>query len=95
MAHESWTDWFTQQVKVELRDKITNFEDVWSLMFLSSDKQEILDTAARVAEQAILERDREIVRQDICIYNMQAKIDYLEKLLEHEQMENFGEKVES
>ena len=95
MAHESWTDWFTQQVKVELRDKITNFEDVWSLMFLSSDKQEILDTAARVAEQAIQERDREIVRQDICIYHMQAKIDYLEKLLEHEQMENFGEKVES
>jgi len=65
MSFEKWSDWFTFEVKRDLREKVSNFEDVWSLMFLSSDKQDILDAAARVAEQSIAARDRDILDLEV------------------------------
>jgi len=57
-----WSEWFVQQVKVELREKMTNLDDVWGLMFLNPDKQEIMDTAADIASRSIDARDKEILR---------------------------------
>jgi hypothetical protein len=62
MARESWIDYFEQEVKTALRDKVTNFEDVWGLMFLDTEKQELLSVAGQIAARSIESRDCEIAR---------------------------------
>lgn len=86
---ESWTDWFIYQVKSELREKITDFEEVWNLMFLPPDKQAFLDVAARIASLSIGARDFEIVRLEELVQDQTHRIAILERDLEHEQNHNF------
>ena len=84
----SWSEWFEQEVKLDMREKITNFEDVWELMILSPEKQEVLDTASSIAKRCIGARDYEIIRLEEQALEMQTRINHLEKTLEHEQMAN-------
>jgi predicted RNase H-like nuclease (RuvC/YqgF family) len=98
---ESWSEWFTFEVKRDLREKITNFEDVWSLMFLSPDKQEILDAAARVAQESIAARNREIEFKDQEIAETEGLVDFLRKTIvknaeQHErELEERDERIRS
>lgn len=62
MARESWTEYFEQEVKTALRDRVTHFEDVWGLMFLDNEKQELLSVAGQIAARSIESRDCEIAR---------------------------------
>ena len=84
----SWSEWFEQEVKLDMREKITNFEDVWELMILSPEKQEVLDTASSIAKRCIGARDYEIIQLEEQAVEMQTRINHLEKTLEHEQMAN-------
>jgi len=84
----SWSEWFEHEVKLDMREKRTNFEDVWELMILSPEKQEVLDTASSIAKRCIGARDHVIKRLEGEALEAQARIDYLEKGLEHEQMAN-------
>ena len=84
----SWSEWFEHEVKLDMREKITNFEDVWELMILSPEKQEVLDTASSIAKRCIGARDYEIIQLEEQAVEMQTRINHLEKTLEHEQMAN-------
>ena len=84
----SWCEWFEQEVKLDMREKITNFEEVWELMILSPEKQEVLDTASSIAKRCIGARDHVIQQLEGEAIEAQSRIDHLEKSLEHEQMAN-------
>ena len=73
MSRETWTEWFTSKVKEDLRDRITTFEEVWSIMFLSSDKQAVVDSAARVAQDIIQAKDKEIISLEIRIAELEEE----------------------
>jgi hypothetical protein len=101
MAYEAWTDWFTYEVKKDLREKVTNFEDVWALMFLSPDKQLVIDAAARVAQQSIAARDREMVELEEFTADQANLVDFLRKTIiknaeQHErEIEERDERIKS
>ena len=81
MAYEAWTEWFAYEVKKDLREKVTNFEDVWALMFLSPDKQLVIDAAARVAQQSIAARERDIADLEESIADQANLVDFLRKTI--------------
>jgi len=108
MAYEAWTEWFAYEVKKDLREKVTNFEDVWALMFLSPDKQLIIDAACRIAQQSIAARDRDIADlvvelgvKDEVIADRENLVDFLRKTIiknaeQHErELEERDERIKS
>lgn len=101
MAYEAWTEWFAYEVKKDLREKVTNFEDVWALMFLSPDKQLVIDAAARVAQQSIAARERDIADLEESIADQANLVDFLRKTIiknaeQHErELEERDERIKS
>ena len=101
MAYEAWNEWFAYEVKKDLREKVTNFEDVWALMFLSPEKQLVIDAAARVAQQSIAARDREMVELEESIADQANLVDFLRKTIiqnaeQHErEIEERDERIKS
>jgi len=85
----SWTDWFIQEIKLEMREKMTSLDDVYDLMFLGRDKQELLDTAARIAKVSIQNRDNEIKRLEERLEDTLRRLRHVEQQLESQIMSNF------
>ena len=75
-------DSFIQEVKTELRENMTNLDEVWQLMMLPPDKQQMLETAAIVALRRIEEKDNEMMR-------LEELYKKTERHLESQQMSNF------
>jgi len=80
---------FIFQVKTEIRENMTNLEDVMGLMFLSKEAQQVADMAARIAVRMIRERDKEIARLEEMLEEQQSQVAVLERDLDHEQMATF------
>ena len=80
---------FIFQVKTEIRENMTNLEDVMGLMFLSKEAQQVADMAARIAVRMIRERDKEIARLEEMLEEQQSHVAVLERDLGHEQMATF------
>jgi len=70
----SWSDWFIFQVKSDLREKMTSLDDVWGLMFLSPEKQAILDSATQLSETIIKKKDAVIEQLHAEIEDLKAQI---------------------
>lgn len=82
MSHESWSEWFIYEIKKDLREKMTDLEEVWELMILTPDKKAIFDSAARIAKVSIHNRDKEIARLEESLGCKDQYIVHLEEQLE-------------
>jgi hypothetical protein len=79
-------DRFIWKIKADLRERVTNFEDVWSIMFLSSDKQAVAESAARVAQEIVSTKDDQIVKMEQLIDQLHAEIRDLRAQIEEERI---------
>ena len=57
-----WSEWFISKVREDLRDRVTTLDEIWGIMIFSPEKQSVAEAAARVAEEMIQEKDREIAK---------------------------------
>jgi len=81
----SWSDWFIFQVKSDLREKMTSLDDVWGLMFLSPEKQAILDSATQLSENIIKKKDAVIEERSELIEQLHAEIEDLRAQIKEER----------
>ena len=79
-TRETWLERFIWKIKADLRESVTNFEDVWSIMFLSSDRQAVADSAARVAQEIVDTKDAQIDQLHAEIRDLKAQLERVSKL---------------
>ena len=79
-TRETWLERFIWKIKADLRESVTNFEDVWSIMFLSSDRQAVADSAARVAQEIVDTKDAQIDQLHEEIRDLKAQLERVSKL---------------
>jgi hypothetical protein len=68
---ETWLERFISLVKVDLREKVKTLDEVWAIMIFSPEKQDVAESAARVAYELIQEKNREIVNLKIRIAELE------------------------
>jgi predicted nucleic acid-binding Zn-ribbon protein len=73
MSRESWSEWFISKIKEDLRERVTTLDEIWGIMIFSPEKQSVAESAARIAEEIIRAKDREIVDLKVRISELEEE----------------------
>ena len=78
---EAWLERFISLVKEDLRERVKTLDEVWAIMIFSPEKQDVAESAARVAYEFVQEKNREIVNLEIRIVELEEESSEQEKEL--------------
>jgi predicted nucleic acid-binding Zn-ribbon protein len=73
MSRESWSEWFISKIKEDLRERVKTLDEIWGIMIFSPEKQSVAESAARIAEEIIRAKDREIVDLKVRISELEEE----------------------